>query len=303
MSMWKINRQETEATNTNLVNINNKKVEFTTKNNQIFCTSLDIARVFEKRHTHILDIIKNYLNDEDMKEFNQPNFRLVNYKDLKGELRPAYEVSRDGFSFIAMGLTGKKANKWKVSFINAFNKMEQVITQEIHSPNKYLTEIMSELYKRLPQEDFSVDITLKDRNQNNQIIYSHHYEVGGKPRDPMVSKNKEFFENNLIGIRNDNGTNIIFHANKKNVKEFEKLQNKESRLLVEASSVKTAPTRSDRYASKSNDLPKCENTPSTTANAIIPQQDKSAKDFKSKLKEFNTKNNANKTIKNKDLEK
>ncbi|MEB2801126.1 Rha family transcriptional regulator [Campylobacter upsaliensis] len=210
MSMWKINRQETEATNTNLVNINNKKVEFTTKNNQIFCTSLDIARVFEKRHTHILDIIKNYLNDEDMKEFNQPNFRLVNYKDLKGELRPAYEVSRDGFSFIAMGLTGKKANKWKVSFINAFNKMEQVITQE----------------------DFSVDITLKDRNQNNQIIYSHHYEVGGKPRDPMVSKNKEFFENNFIA-----------------------------------------------------------------------QQDKSAKNFKSKLKEFNTKNNANKTIKNKDLEK
>lgn len=137
MSMWKINRQETEATSTNLVNINNKKVEFATKNNQIFCTSLDIARVFEKRHTHILDIIKNYLNDEDMKEFNQPNYRLVNYKDLKGE--------------------------------------------------------MSELYKRLPQEDFSVDITLKDRNQNNQIIYSHHYEVGGKPRDPMVSKNKEFF--------------------------------------------------------------------------------------------------------------
>ncbi|EGM0233808.1 hypothetical protein [Campylobacter jejuni] len=33
MSMWKINRQETEATSTNLVNINNKKVEFATKNN------------------------------------------------------------------------------------------------------------------------------------------------------------------------------------------------------------------------------------------------------------------------------
>ncbi|EOF7246816.1 hypothetical protein ACK0U5_001659 [Campylobacter jejuni] len=33
------------------------------------------------------------------------------------------------------------------------------------------------------------------------------------------------------------------------------------------------------------------------------KQDKSTKDFKSKLKEFNIKNNANKTIKNKDLEK
>ncbi|EIB49780.1 Cpp32, partial [Campylobacter jejuni subsp. jejuni 2008-988] len=52
------------------------------------------------------------------------NFGLVKYKDKKGELRPAYQISRDGFSLLAMSFTGKKALQWKMLFINAFNEME-----------------------------------------------------------------------------------------------------------------------------------------------------------------------------------
>ena len=94
---------------------------------------MDIARVFKKRHTHILDIIKGFENDEDMRNFNQPNFRLVTYKDPKGESRPSYLVARDGFSFIAMGLTGKEARKWKIAFINAFNAMEKELLAQSHT--------------------------------------------------------------------------------------------------------------------------------------------------------------------------
>ncbi|EOF7246806.1 hypothetical protein [Campylobacter upsaliensis] len=42
---------------------------------------------------------------------------------------------------------------------------------------------------------------------------------------------------------------------------------------------------------------------SSTANEIIPQQDKSAKDFKSKLKEFNTKNTNQTQINIKELKR
>ncbi|WP_252196068.1 hypothetical protein [Campylobacter vulpis] len=42
---------------------------------------------------------------------------------------------------------------------------------------------------------------------------------------------------------------------------------------------------------------------SSTANEIIPQQDKSAKDFKSKLKEFNTKNKTQTQINIKELKR
>ncbi|QWU80832.1 phage regulatory protein, Rha family (plasmid) [Campylobacter novaezeelandiae] len=180
--------------------INNQEVIFENKENQIFCTSLDVAKVFGKRHDHVLRDIENILNDlreigtsQDILNFgevvriskttNPKNGKLVSRK------MPMYNLTRDGFSLLAMGFTGKKALQWKIAFINAFNEMEKLLQKEIRSPNKYLTEIMSELYKRLPQEDFSVDITLKDRNQNNKIIFSHYYEVGGIPKDPMVNKN------------------------------------------------------------------------------------------------------------------
>ena len=40
-------------------------------------------------------------------------------------------MTRDGFSILAMGFTGKAALAWKEKFLGAFNKMEQAITSEI----------------------------------------------------------------------------------------------------------------------------------------------------------------------------
>jgi Rha family phage regulatory protein len=34
-------------------------------------------------------------------EFNQSNFGLVEYRDGKGEIRPEYLMTRDGFTFLA----------------------------------------------------------------------------------------------------------------------------------------------------------------------------------------------------------
>ena len=38
-----------------------------------------------------------------------------------------YLISRGGFSFLAMGFTGKKAAEWKVKYITAFDQMEKTI--------------------------------------------------------------------------------------------------------------------------------------------------------------------------------
>jgi phage regulator Rha-like protein len=40
-----------------------------------------------------------------------------------------YIMTRDGFSLLAMGFTGKKALQWKLKYIEAFNKMEQALTE------------------------------------------------------------------------------------------------------------------------------------------------------------------------------
>ncbi|EHJ7774714.1 Rha family transcriptional regulator [Campylobacter coli] len=101
--------------------INNVEVNLNIKENQVFINSLDLAKVFNKNHRHILQTTKN----QPQNDFTESNFILSTYKDKKGELRPCYNLTRDGFSLLVMGFTGEKAYKWKIEFIKAFNEMEK----------------------------------------------------------------------------------------------------------------------------------------------------------------------------------
>lgn len=40
-------------------------------------------------------------------------------------------LTRDGFSLLVMGLTGKKTLEWKIKYIQAFNAMENLIEHVI----------------------------------------------------------------------------------------------------------------------------------------------------------------------------
>lgn len=63
-------------------------------NGTIKTTSLKIAEHFGKRHDNVMKAIKNL---DCSREFNALNFEVVEYIDIKGEKRPAYEITRDGF--------------------------------------------------------------------------------------------------------------------------------------------------------------------------------------------------------------
>ena len=86
-------------------------------------SSREIALHFQKKHSHVLAEIKR-IQQLAPKEFNEPNFWLVTYKDAKGEERPCFQITRDGFSLLAMGFTGKAAILWKLRYIEAFNALE-----------------------------------------------------------------------------------------------------------------------------------------------------------------------------------
>jgi len=90
-----------------------------------------VAEKFGKQHKNVLQAIERL---ECSADFNELNFQPVKYKDPKGELRPYYNMTRDGFVFLVMGFTGKKAAKFKEEFINEFNRMEQHIREFPRSP-------------------------------------------------------------------------------------------------------------------------------------------------------------------------
>lgn len=93
-------------------------------------TSLMIADKFGKQHGHILRSIDKF---EIPDLFRQSNFGLAlqNVAMPNGAKKETkvYEISRDGFSLLVMGFTGKKAMAWKIKFLEAFNAMEKQLAQ------------------------------------------------------------------------------------------------------------------------------------------------------------------------------
>lgn len=89
-------------------------------------TSLQVAEAFGKEHFNLLRDIQN-TTSKCPESFNAINFELVEYVDGKGEKRPMYALSRDGFMLLAMGYTTPEAMKVKLAYIAEFNRMEEHI--------------------------------------------------------------------------------------------------------------------------------------------------------------------------------
>jgi Rha family phage regulatory protein len=113
-------------------------------------TSRKVAEVFEKEHKHVLEAIRKM---EIPEYFNEPNFRPAEYIDAKGEPRPEYLITRDGFTLLAMGFTGKKAMQFKIAYIEAFNAMEKALQEPVTvtAPNlpESTAELLHSINKRL----------------------------------------------------------------------------------------------------------------------------------------------------------
>ena len=88
---------------------------------QITTTSNQVAEHFGKRHADVIRAIRKL---DAPKEFTERNFALSEFTDSTGRVLPAYRLTRDGFTLLAMGFTGKEAMQWKVAYLNAFNQME-----------------------------------------------------------------------------------------------------------------------------------------------------------------------------------
>lgn len=86
-----------------------------------------VADKFGKVHAKLVRDIDNLHCSE---EFKSANFGKCSFKNKMNREYDGYMMTRDGFSFLCMGFTGKKAAEWKEAFINAFNSMERQILQQ-----------------------------------------------------------------------------------------------------------------------------------------------------------------------------
>lgn len=98
---------------------------------QAVTTSIKIAEVFGKEHKTVIRAIEEKIQSaQNYADYNSMFYEST-YKDSKNREQKQYLLNRDGFTFIAFGFTGKKADQFKLDFIKAFNQMEYQLKNSI----------------------------------------------------------------------------------------------------------------------------------------------------------------------------
>ncbi len=109
---------------------------------QVFTTSLDIGRCFEKAHRVVIRAIENILPNLS-ESFLQLNFEKiiggepvrkltgdpakiggVTCSKLSSQIPYIYRLTKNGFAMIALGFTGEKAIQFREAYITRFDEME-----------------------------------------------------------------------------------------------------------------------------------------------------------------------------------
>ena len=112
----------------------------TVNHGQVVTTSLKVAEYFGKQHKDVLKAI-NLLDCTLL--FRERNIALSCYSKKNGNVSksyPMYYLTRDGFTLLAMGFTGKVATRFKEAYIEAFNHMEETLKKGENT--RYAKEIL-----------------------------------------------------------------------------------------------------------------------------------------------------------------
>lgn len=105
-------------------------------NGGAFAESQIVCDRFGKDHKSILRKIDELIKDLESQDLTAQNCAVKDYfiestfYNARNREYRNYLMTRDGFSMVAMSLTGSESMKFKVQFIAAFNKMEEALRKQ-----------------------------------------------------------------------------------------------------------------------------------------------------------------------------
>ncbi|EKO3447551.1 Rha family transcriptional regulator [Vibrio fluvialis] len=178
------------------------------QDNDVRTNSLKVAEAFNKRHD---DVLRKLRGLECSQQLIDRNFTGNQYQDRIGRKLPFYEMTKDGFMFLVMGFTGKKAAQIKEAYIDAFNQMANKLRSALpmlppsqyqllsyQLPNFYDSGWIDALYERCPaQSHWTYHIKFQIRPKGGKFMAQFELGIGGRgEKEPWFSSSgSEFVDN------------------------------------------------------------------------------------------------------------
>tara|TARA_R110002012_G_scaffold110970_1_gene255762 strand:+ start:60 stop:758 length:699 start_codon:yes stop_codon:yes gene_type:complete len=148
-----------------------------------------VADKFGKVHTKLVRDIENLHCSE---EFKVANFGTCSFTNKMNRSFDGYMMTKDGFAFLCMGFTGKKAGEWKEKYIKAFNSMEKELLAKSQDVEWKQARLQSkEIRKSVSNtiKDF-VEYSTKQGSKSASMYYSNITKMEYKALE-MIAKNEK----------------------------------------------------------------------------------------------------------------
>lgn len=181
-----------------------KDLVFQGENNQALTNSLLVAEKFGKNHSDVVRAVDNLLEKSNDPDF-QCNAKMDVHKMFSsymedipqpnGGMKPAkrYVMNRDGFTLLTMGFTGKKALRFKLEYISAFNAMEAML-KELQKPLSSVqmfalqANINLEHEQRISNVEQKLEELTKEREESTKQLLSVSVSVETVPEISLRDK-------------------------------------------------------------------------------------------------------------------
>lgn len=164
-------------------------------NHQAVTTSLVLAEVFNKQHKNVIQAIETKINSAENSAQYKKMFVEATYTDKSGKRNKMYYLNRDGFTFIAMGFTGSKVDEFKLKYIEAFNKMEQIVRQELPQTPEEKLELTMQVTTRINKRLGKVEEKIEEIQNKSEIDSDQRYKL-------WVARNKKAVK--ILGGKDSN---------------------------------------------------------------------------------------------------
>ena len=139
-----------------------------TEDGKLVVSSRRVADDFGRRHSDVIKAIEDKMKVNEI--LRSPKYFIEStYTDKSNRQSKEYLLTRDGFSFIVMGFNGKRADEWKLKYIEAFNVMERKL-KEISKPDSYMIDDPIERARRWIEEREQYNKVVSELEEQNSFV-------------------------------------------------------------------------------------------------------------------------------------
>lgn len=213
---------------------------FKGQNGQVLTNSLLVAEKFGKEHSKVMRDIEN-LSCSD--EFRAANFGVSSYISQQNKELPMCIMTKDGFSFLVMGYTGKKAGLFKEEYIKAFNVMEKALKEQ-RKPLSQLeilvqsAQALLEQSRRIENVEKRLDAMEQEREENGKLLLAVSVSSDKVPEMPLRDKIRQLV-NKYASATNTRQQDVwykiydqLYYLYHISIRNYKKIRRDESKLEI-----------------------------------------------------------------------